>query len=77
MIRKLLILSAGLWAGPALSVISAQSVDSLVAKYIQASGGMARHMPHVLSSRPQARNSPLTNWANRSAVTARMALGTG
>jgi hypothetical protein len=42
MIRKLLILSAGLWAGPAVSVVSAQSVDSLVAKYIQASGGLAR-----------------------------------
>lgn len=42
MIRKLLILSAGLWAAPAVSAISAQSVDSLVAKYIQASGGMAK-----------------------------------
>jgi len=41
MTRKLLILSAGLWAGSA-SLLPAQTADSLIAKYIQASGGMAR-----------------------------------
>lgn len=40
MIRKLLVLSAGLLAGPA-SVGFAQSADSIINRYIQTSGGMA------------------------------------
>src|SRR5687768_7516104 len=40
--RQLLILTAGLWAGPAASVGSAQSADSIINRFIQTSGGMAK-----------------------------------
>jgi len=41
MTRKLLILSAGLWAASA-SMLPAQSADSIINRYIEASGGMAK-----------------------------------
>jgi hypothetical protein len=42
MIRKILVLSAALWAVPAAPVASAQSADSIITRYIQTSGGMAK-----------------------------------
>jgi len=41
MTRRLLILSAGLWASSA-SLLPAQSADSIINRYIEASGGMAK-----------------------------------
>ena len=42
MIRTLVIVSAALWAGPAASVVSAQNPDSIINRFIQASGGLAK-----------------------------------